>query len=320
MGGRIAVAVSELTEGQRESIRAAAEGFGLEACFVRDPAREKELLNSAEIVFGHLPETARESRALKWMCTPFAGVDAFMAPGAFANPEALLSNSSGAYGTAIAEHTVMILLEILRRREEYRRIIAAKEWIRDLPIRSIRGSRILMAGTGDIGQETAVRLRAFSPAGLCGMNRSGENPQGLFDRILTAADWETALPETDILILSLPGTKETRHMLGERQLSLLPDGAAVLNVGRGSVVDQRALEKELAAGRLFAGLDVFEREPPAATDPAWELENLVMTPHTAGNLSLPYTVQRVAELFLEDLGRYCRGELPARLVDRKKGY
>ena len=109
-------------------------------------------------------------------------------------------------------------------------------------------------------------------------------------------------------------------MIGEKQLAALPEGAVIINVGRGSVIDQAALTRELASGRLYAGLDVFEQEPPAEDDPVWELENLVMTPHTAGNMTLPYTVQRIVELFLEDLENYCAGRTPARLVDREAGY
>ena len=320
MERKMAVAVPGLTEHQTGSIRAAAERHGFEVCFIQDPAKEHDSLNAAEVVFGHLPGTARKSAALKWICTPYAGVDQFLAPGGFANPEALLTNSSGAYGVTIAEHTVMILLEILRRRKEYRRITDAKGWKRDLTIRSIRDARITLAGTGDIGQETAVRLRAFSPESITGVNRSGGNPKGLFDRILTTEDWEKTLPETDVLIISLPGTQETYHLLGEKQLALLPDGAVIINVGRGSVVDQKALVKELEKGRLYAGLDVFEREPPAEEDPVWDLENLVITPHTAGNMTLTYTVQRIVDLFLEDLENYCAGAPLARLVDRKRGY
>ncbi len=320
MERKMAVAVPGLTENQIRSIRTSAEEHGFEVRFIQNLSGERDFLNSAEVVFGHLPETARESSALKWICTPYAGIDQFLAPGGFANPEALLTNSSGAYGVTIAEHTVMILLEILRRRKEYRRITDAKGWKRDLTIRSIRNARITLAGTGDIGQETAARLRAFGPESMTGVNRSGGNPEGLFDRTLTTAEWEKALPETDVLIISLPGTRETYHLLGEKQLALLPDGAVVINVGRGSVVDQKALVKELEKGRLYAGLDVFEREPPAEQDPVWDLENLVMTPHTAGNMTLTYTVQRIVELFLEDLENYCAGRPLARLVDRKRGY
>ena len=320
MQRKMAVTGQELTAAQREAIRMAAEKHGFEIRFLESAAEDPVFLQEAEVVFGHLPETAAASTALKWICTPYAGVDQFLKPGAFANPEAILSNSSGAYGVTIAEHTVMLLLDILRRQPEYRKIVAAKEWKRDLTVRSIRGSRTTLLGTGDIGQETAIRMRAFSPANLTGVNRSGKNPGNLFDRILTGNAWETVLPETDVLIISLPGTKEAYHMVGEKQLSMLPDGAVIINVGRGSVVDQAAMVKELKSGRLFAGLDVFEQEPPAKDDPLWDLPNVLITPHTAGNMTLAHTVKRIAEMFLEDLERYCKGEQPVHLVDRNRGY
>lgn len=320
MNRKLAVAEPFLTEKHRKMIREAAEKHGFEVRIINSPEEDRNFLNEAEVIFGQVPETAKVSTALKWICTPFAGVDKFLAEDAFANPEAMLSNSSGAYGVTIAEHTVMMLLDILRRQPEYRQIVAAHEWRRDLLVRSIKGSRITLLGTGDIGQETAVRLRAFSPAWLAGVNQSGKNPGGCFDRILTREIWETVLPETDILIISLPGTKETFHMVGEKQLGMLPDGAVIINVGRGTVIDQEKLIRELKAGRLYAGLDVFEREPLTKDDPVWELPNLLITPHTAGNMTLMHTVDRITEMFIADLDRYCRGEEPEHLVDRKKGY
>ena len=320
MQRKLAVAVSNLTDEHRERIRSAAERQGFEVRFMESPEDDSAFLKEAEVIFGHLPETARTAPALRWLCTPYAGVDQFMAPGVFANEETLLSNSSGAYGVTIAEHTVMLLLDILRRQPEYRQIVANREWKRDLTIRSIRDSRITLLGTGDIGRETAVRLRAFSPACITGVNRSGRDPGGCFDRILTVEALETVLPETDVLIISLPGTKETIRLVGERQLSLLPDKAVIINVGRGMVMDQAALVRELKSGRLFAGLDVFEQEPPAKDDPVWELRNLLITPHTAGNMTLAYTVTRIVEMFLEDLDRYCAGEPLRHLVDRQLGY
>ena len=320
MSRKLAVAVQELTGSQRESIRLIAGKYGFETRFIIHPEEEKPYLLEAEVIFGHLPQITREASRLKWICTPYAGVDQFLAPDAFADPETLLTNSSGAYGVTIAEHTVMLLLNILRRQEEYREIVAAREWKRDLRIRSIRGSRITLLGTGDIGRETAKRLKAFAPACVNGINRRGKKPDDSFDRILTGEDWETVLPETDILIISLPGTREAFHMAGAKQLALLPDGAVVINVGRGSVVDQEALFRELESGRLYAGLDVFEEEPLPKNDPAWSIRNLFITPHTAGNMTLDYTVKRIAELFLEDLENYCTGKPLLHLVDRQKGY
>lgn len=319
MQRKMAAVMRELTAAQTERIRAAAEEHGFEVRFLSTPKEDPGFLNSAEVVFGHLVKTAKINSSLKWLCTPYAGVDQFLTEDAFANPDALLTNSSGAYGVTIAEHVVMMLLDILRRQPDYRRIVQAREWTRDLTVRSIRDSRIMLLGTGDIGQETARRLKAFDPAGLTGVNRSGRDVPG-FDRILTAETWETALPETDILIISLPGTKEAFHMLGAKQLALLPDGAAVINVGRGSVIDQEALIQELKNGRLFAGLDVFEQEPLEKDDPVWETPNLLITPHTAGNMTLAYTVEKIVEQFLEDLDNYCAGRPLKHLVDRERGY
>ena len=316
---KMAVILPELTEAQRGKIRAAAEGHGFEIRFFDSAEEDPAYLREAEVLFGHLPQITRDAPKLKWICTPYAGVDQFLAEDAFANPSALLTNSSGAYGVTIAEHTVMILLDILRRQPDYRRIVAAHEWKRDLTVRSIKGSRIVLLGTGDIGQETAKRLRAFAPASLTGVNRSGRDPGG-FDRILTGENWETVLPETDVLIISLPGTKEAFRMVGAKQLALLPDGAVIINVGRGSVIDQEALIRELKAGRLFAGLDVFEKEPPEKDDPVWETPNLLITPHTAGNMTLAYTVEKTVEQFLENLDNYCAGKPMKHLVDRERGY
>ena len=131
---------------------------------------------------------------------------------------------------------------------------------------------------------------------------------------------DSVLPETDILIISLPGTAETLHMLDTRRLAMLPDHALIVNVGRGAVIDQQALESELRSGRLLAALDVFEQEPLPDDDPLWTCPNLLITPHIAGNMTLPYTRRRIVELFLEDFENYCAGKPLARQVDLQRGY
>lgn len=316
----IAVVLPHLAEAHRQRISEAAARRGRTVRFFESVQESLPFLPEAEIIFSQFEELARSAPNLKWFCTPFAGVDPFTAPGVFASPEAVLTNSSGAYGVTIAEHTVMVLLSLFRRRLDYDEIIARRDWRRDLPVRSIRDSRFLLAGTGDIGREIALRLKAFGPASVTGVNRSGQNPDHLFDRVLPVTEWESLLPEADALILSLPGTKETFHLLSARQLALLPDGAAVINVGRGSVIDQAALEKELRSGRLTAALDVFEEEPLPKDHPIWDCPNLLITPHVAGNMTLPWTVQRIVDLFLEDLENYCAGRPLIRRVDLQKGY
>ena len=321
MTRKLIVAIAALEARHREAIADAARRHGFEVRFFTSDAEALPQLPEAEIVFGQSALLAKNAPRLRWLCTPSAGVNQFLAPGAFASPDAVLTNSSGAYGVTIAEHVVMTALEMLRQESAYRQIVFRREWTRNLPVRSIKNSRVSLLGTGDIGRETAKRLRAFEPASITGINRSGKNPdEALIDRVVPQAELSAVLPDTDLLILSLPGTQETFHLLDETRLALLPDGALLINVGRGTVIDQKALEKELRSGRLFAALDVFEQEPLPQDDALWTCPNLHITPHTAGNMTLPYTRDRITALFLEDFENYCAGRPLRRQVDLKKGY
>ncbi len=320
MSKKLVVSVANLEDRHIAAIAAAARAHGYAVCFCSGEEEALSQAADAEIIFSASPALAGNAPALRWLCTPFAGVNAFLDEGVFASPDAVLTHSSGAYGVTIAEHVVMVTLEMLRREPEYRAIVARREWQRGLPVRSIRNNRITLLGTGDIGQETAIRLRAFGPASLTGVNRSGSNPRNLFDAVTKQTGLDAVLPETDILVISLPATPETFRMLDARRLNLLPDGALIVNVGRGAVIDEAALERELRTDRLQAALDVFETEPLPADCPLWDCPNLLITPHTAGNMTLPYTRDRIVSLFLEDFENYCAGRPLARRVDLKKGY
>ena len=313
------VTVFPMKEEHRKVIEHAAETKGFTVRFFEKHKDALPFMPQAEILFSQSAKLAAQAPNLRWQCTPSAGVDHFQ-PDCFPNPETVLTNSSGAYGVTISEHIIMLILEMLRRQPEYNEMVRRREWRRDLPVASILGSRITLLGTGDIGCETAARLRAFRPASLTGVNRGGGNPGNLFDRIVRPEALEEVLPETDVLIISLPGTPETARMMDAGRLALLPDGALVINVGRGSIIDQKALEAELRSGRLQAALDVFEQEPLPADDSLWDCPNLLIAPHVAGNMTLPYTQKRIVELFLEDFENYCAGRPLARQVDLKKGY
>ena len=318
--GNLVVVLPNLSSDHRKQIAESAEAKGFKVAFFDSVAESLPALAESEIILGQAAELAQNAPKLEWICTPSAGVNQFVGEGIFAAPGAILTNSSGAYGVTISEHVIMVLLEILRRQHEYQAHIAKREWVRRLPVRSIFGSRITLLGTGDIGQETLYRLRSFAPESITGVNRSGRNPDDLFDRIVRSDRLDTVLPETDILIISLPGTKETFHIIGETQLKQLPDRAVIINVGRGAVLDQAALEKELRSGRLYAGLDVFETEPVPPDSTLWDCPRLVITPHVAGDTTLPHTMDRIIDLFLEDLENYCTGRPLKRLVDRSLGY
>lgn len=317
---KMVVVLPDLEDFLIEKIRGAAAGHGFSVSFFTSDRESLDALKDAEVLLGQSPLLVQNAPRLKWINTPSAGVEHLLQPGLFASPDAILTNSSGAYGVTISEHVIMVTLEILRRQQEYTEIIHSRQWIRNLPIRSLRDARITLLGTGDIGQETALRLRAFGPASLVGINRGGNNPGGLFDRVETREALPRVLPETDLLICSLPGVPDTRGMLSAAMLALLPEGAVVVNVGRGALIDQFALETELRAGRLWAALDVFAQEPLPPDDSLWTCPHLLITPHSSGNMTLPYTRKRIVELFLENLDRYCAGEPLLRRIDPEKGY
>ncbi|MEA4928437.1 MAG: D-2-hydroxyacid dehydrogenase [Candidatus Limiplasma sp.] len=320
MSRTLIVTLAQLTERHRARLRAAAGARGFTVVFFDTEAEAAPALAEAEILFSQSGRLAGQAPRLRWQCTPSAGVNQFTDSSLFESGAAVLSNSSGAYGVTIAEHIVMVALELMRRQQDYAQVVARREWTRDLAVRSLRDSRITLLGTGDIGQETAIRLRAFSPARLVGVNRSGVNPRGLLDQVASRGQLPALLPQTDLLILSLPGTAETDGMLDAGRLSLLPDGAILVNVGRSNAVDQQALETELRAGRLSAALDVFAQEPLPPEHSLWSCPNLLLTPHVAGNMTLPYTLDRIVALFLEDFENYCAGRPLTRQVDLKRGY
>jgi len=320
MSGKLVVVANYFSGEQKERIRQKAADRGFAAQFFDDAQSAAPALEDAEIILSNIADTAKRAPCLKWFCTANAGVDPYLKPDAFLNKDVMLSNSSGAYGVTIAEHVTMVTLLMLRRQQEYDAIVAGRNWKRDLPIRSIRGSAVTLLGTGDIGREIAARFRAFQPRALWGVNRSGRDPGGPFDRIERTDGLDALLPHTDILVVALPGTKETYRMLSAARLALLPDGCVIVNVGRGRIIEEEALYTELLRGRLYAALDVFETEPLPADHPLWTCPNLLITPHVAGNTTLPYTRERIVELFLEDLDNYASGRPLKRRVDLEKGY
>ena len=321
MSKTILVTLRNLNAAQDALIESAAREKGYDVIFAADDARAQAAAGEAEIIFGASAPLLKCSPNLKWLCVPSAGTDQYLKPALIDRQGVLLSGSSGSYGVTIAEHVTMVTLMLMRRQMEYDDVTRERGWRRDLPIRSIRDSRVTLLGTGDIGREVAIRLKAFGPKKIVGVNRRGRNPGDMFDGIVTFDALDKVLPETDLLVMSLPGTPETKHIMDGRLLALMPEDAFLVNVGRGSCLDQAALMDQLNAGR-FAGvaLDVFESEPLAADHPLRDCPRLLITPHIAGNMTLAYTRQRIVELFLEDFDNYCAGRPLKRGVSLKQGY
>ena len=281
------------------------------------PADFKE----AEIMYGFAKNTVKTNRNLKWLCVPSAGVDYLLKPGIFANDECLITNAAGAYGVSIAEHITAVSLMMMRRLTEFHAETVRGEWGSPRSQRSLKGSRITVLGTGDIGCCFARRVKPFEPERIVGVCRSGICNEAAFDRVLAVTELDKILPDTDLLVMSLPDTAETRDILSRERIGLLPEGAYIVNVGRGSSIDEDALADSLDEGRLVgAALDVFKTEPLPADSRLWKTKNLLITPHVAGNLTLEHTVDKNVEMFCEDLLNYGEGRPLKHAIDKKRGY
>lgn len=317
----IAVCAGFMTGRYRRQIEEAAAKTGFAAAFFDSETTLAEEIGRFEVIFGHpAPELLKNAENLRWLCSDFAGIEKYLPEEVWPHPGCLLSNGSGAYGPTISEHIIMVLLMLLRRMPEYQTPLLRREWPYFSPIRSITGSHMVLLGTGDIGSNTARRLKALGAA-ITGVCRSGRSNEPAFDRVVPISALEEVLPSADALILSLPATAETAGILSRERIALLPQRAFVINVGRGSAIDQEALAAALQAGQLAgAALDVTVPEPLPAEHPLWSCPNTIITPHTAGNMSLGLTCELAVEMFCRDLERYAGGELPANLVDRTRGY
>ena len=268
---KIAVMEDFLTPEHRKRVLAAAEKHGFAVDFYGRGKAPAEGLDQYEIIYGWCePGDLKRATALKWYCCGFAGVDLLSDDGLYANPDVMLSNSSGAYGLTISEHILMVTLMLLRRMPDFQDIVRRREWVQELPMRSIYGSRITVLGAGDIGTNFARRAKALGAAHICGVSRSGRNGDPAYDRMLPQQQLDEVLPETEILVMALPAVADTAGILSRERIALLPREAIVVNVGRGSAIDQDALMEALNAGRIAgAALDVVVPEPLPKEHPLW---------------------------------------------------
>ena len=317
---KVCVISDDLNEERVRRIRKACEEAGFEADFFDNWGNAVAEVPDANIVCSPGPEALPHMKKLEWAHSTNAGVEPYVKSGVFDSGKVILTNSAGAYGLAIAEHVVMTALMLLRRMPEYEKIIEDREWEQRLPIRSIYGSKVAIAGAGGVGSEVAHKMKAMGASEVMGFNRSGRIVEG-FDMVARIDEMDDNLGDIDILVMCLPGTPETKGFLNEERIHRLPDTAYVINVGRGATVDQDALIDALNEGRLAgAALDVVFPEPLPKDHPLWNAKNCIITPHSSGDTGLPYSVDCTFDIFCENIKKYANGEELVNRVDIGKGY
>ena len=280
----------------------------------------QEDVDWAQVILGNVPAAMLHgSPALEWLQTNSAGVEPYIQPGALAG-DTLLTNATGAYGLAIAEHMLGMLLELFKKLELYRDAQKSGAWQSQGAVKAVYGSTVLVLGMGDIGGEFAARCKALG-AKVIGVRRSPRPCPEYADEVHLLEDLHTLLPQADVVAITLPGTEATRGLMSRERLAKMKEGAVLLNVGRGFIVDTEALCDALERGHLSgAGVDVTDPEPLPPTHRLWNIPTAVVTPHISGFYHLRETHERIVGIFLENLRHFQAGEPLRNLVDFATGY
>lgn len=245
----------------------------------------------------------------KWVQTVFAGVENPMFK-PLARPGLQVTNSS-AQAPAIAEYVVIHALSLLHPIAEQARHQSDHAWKR-VSFREVGQTRWLVIGFGSIGREIAVRAKAFG-AHVEAVRRS-TSAEGLADAVSTIADLPQTLPEADVVVLACALNDETRDLEDAKFFAAMKPGAILINIGRGGLVDEDALRAALDQDKpAHAVLDVFKTEPLPADAWFWDHPKVRVTPHASNRGEL--TGERGDSLFLENLGRYVRGDAPKNPVN-----
>jgi phosphoglycerate dehydrogenase-like enzyme len=272
-------------------------------------------LASCEVVLAD-PPLARplldQMAVLRWLQSTYAGVEMLTAPGL--RRDYLLTNARGVFGELMAEYVLGYV--IMHERRGWQRFLAQREgrWDATWPGR-LRGKTLGLAGVGSIGAEIARVAKCFGLRVL-GYTRASEDCPHV-DRYFHGDALAQMAAACDYLVASLPNTPASQHLIDRAVLAALPAHALLVNVGRGSTVDEDALAAVLQAGRIAgAVLDVFQTEPLPADHPLWTLPNVLITSHTSA-VSYP---EDIAPIFAENLRRYVKGEELRFRVDFERGY
>lgn len=281
---------------------------------------DKVTVQKADVIIGNPPaEMLIDSPNLKWLQLNSAGSDAYIKEGIL-KKEVLLTNATGAYGLAISEHMIGVLLQLFKKLHIYRNNQKLHLWKDEGEVKSIYNSKILIVGLGNIGEEFGKRVKAFG-AYTIGVRRTNTEKPDFIDELYLMDKIDDILPTVDVVVLSMPSTKETYKMFSTEKLKLMKNGAVLLNVGRGNVLDTDALCDLVESGYLLgAGLDVVDPEPLPKDHRVWDIENIIITPHISGGYHLPETLERIVQLSAKNLRNFINGEKLTSIVDFSTGY
>lgn len=256
------------------------------------------------------------AKRLRWIHVGGVGVDWALFP-ELVESDVVLTNSRGVFDTSLPEYLLSLMLALVKDLPATYRAQQRHAWEHRL-LEPLAGRRAVIVGAGSIARASGRLLRAMGMevALVARSAREGGPGEG---RVHAVSELPALLPAADWLIALVPLTRETRGLIGARELAALPPGARFANIGRGPTVDEAALAEALRSGHLAgAVLDVFEREPLPVESPLWDMPNVIVSPHIGGDEA--DTPRAFGEAFLANLRRYLAGEPLENVIDKRLGF
>lgn len=275
-------------------------------------------ISDADCFYGRItPPLLQAGKRLRWIQATSAGLDNYFFPELRAS-EVTMTNLRGIYSDVIADHVFAFVLMFARGMHLYHAHRLQGRWEKGAPVIHLGGRTMGVIGLGGIGLEVCKRADAFGMR-VVGVDPSPKDRPDYVETIYDPSDLEKMLKQSDFVVICVPHTGETEHMMNERAIFQMKQDAILVNIGRGKVVDLSSLADALESGRLQgAALDVFEEEPLPPDHRLWSLEQCLITPHVAG--TSPEIQKRRETVIVENVRRFCSGNPLLNVVDKQKGY
>jgi phosphoglycerate dehydrogenase-like enzyme len=286
---------------------------------------DQQALDGADVLIGWAlsPEQLHAAKSLRWIYSITAAVDQFLYPELISS-EIALTNAGSVHGPVVAEHAIAMLLALAKRLPSATRYQQHRKWAmeaiwneRPRP-REVRAASVVVVGLGSIGAEVASMAAALKMH-VIGMREHPERGAAGAHEVVGYNALDSAIARADFVVLAAPLTPRTRHLIDARRLQLFKPTAFLINVSRGSLVDEAALVKALRERRLAgAALDVFEQDPLSRWSPLWKMPQVLITPHTA--FLTENVWHRHYEVFTDNLKRFLAGQPLEGVIDKIRGY
>lgn len=294
----------------------------------RSPEGEEEfvaMLGEAEVLYdfprGHTRDLTRAAPNLRWLQASMAGAGEVAKRAGLLETDVVVTTASGVYSSPLAEFVLTAMLQHAKNFDRLRRDKAERIW-RQTHTGTLEDATLCIIGMGNIGREISRMARPFGMRvlGVKRTVREDDPAREHADELYATGRLHDALGEADYVAVTLPGTPETRHLVDEAAIRSMKSGAYFANVGRGAAVDEGALVEALKDGHLSgAALDVFEVEPLPAESPLWDLDNVIVSPHSTD--MVPALINpRQTDLFCENLRRYLADEPLVNVLDKRLLY